>query len=98
MTDTTLTRAELADAVNKRLGVSKADAGRLVESVLDHISGALADGENVKLTGFGTLMLRDKRERVGRNPKTGVEVPISPRRVVSFRASQTMRQRTAGVA
>ncbi len=98
MSDTTLTRAELADAIHTRVGLSKADAARMVESTLRHISDALVRGENVKLSGFGTLLLRDKRERVGRNPKTGVEVPITPRRVISFRASTTMRKRTAGLS
>jgi integration host factor subunit alpha len=91
----TLTRAELADAVHGKMGLSKADAARMVESVLGKISDALTDGENVKLSGFGTFILRDKRQRVGRNPKTGIEVPITPRRVVTFRASQSLRQRVA---
>jgi integration host factor subunit alpha len=94
MTDT-LTRADLVDAVHVGVGLSKADAGRIVESVLGKISDALADGENVKLSGFGTFILRDKRQRIGRNPKTGIEVPITPRRVVSFRASQSLRARVA---
>ena len=63
------------------------------ESILDNMTTALIDGENVKISGFGTFVLRDKGERVGRNPKTGVEVPITPRRVLTFRASQGMRQR-----
>lgn len=67
----------------------------MVESILEHITAALADGEQVKLTGFGTFVLRDKRERVGRNPKTGIEVPITPRRVLGFRASQSVRDRIA---
>ena len=67
----------------------------MVESILDNITGALATGEEVKLTGFGTFTLRDKSERVGRNPKTGVEVPITPRRVLGFRASQAVRDRVA---
>ncbi len=92
---TTLTRAELVDAVHVGVGLSKADSGRMVESVLAKIGDALAEGENVKLSGFGTFILRDKRERIGRNPKTGVEVPITPRRVISFRASQSLRARVA---
>lgn len=67
----------------------------MVESILDNITGALAKGDEVKLTGFGTFTLRDKTERVGRNPKTGVEVPITPRRVLGFRASQAVRDRVA---
>lgn len=92
----TLTRAELADAINRSVGLSRADAGRMVESILDHITDALARGDKVKLTGFGTFDLRDKRQRVGRNPKTGVEVPITPRRVLSFKASHAVRERVAG--
>jgi integration host factor subunit alpha len=67
----------------------------MVESILDAITGTLAAGDEVKLTGFGTFTLRDKRQRIGRNPKTGVEVPITPRRVLGFRASQAMRDRIA---
>lgn len=91
----TLTRAEIADAINRSVGLSRADGSRLVESLLDHISDALARGEKVKLTGFGTFEVRSKRERVGRNPKTGVEVPITPRRVLSFKAAQSVRDRIA---
>jgi integration host factor subunit alpha len=87
----TLTRADLADSVHSSLGLSRADSSQLVESLLDHMSDALCEGENVKISGFGTFVLRDKGERVGRNPKTGVEVPIEPRRVLTFRASQSMR-------
>lgn len=89
----TLTRADLADTMNRQVGLSRADSAVMVESILDHMIGALVDGENVKISGFGTFVLRDKGERTGRNPKTGVEVPIAPRRVLTFRASQTMRDR-----
>lgn len=88
-----MTRADLADAVHDTVGLSRADSAQLVESVLGHMCGALADGENVKISSFGSFVLRDKGERIGRNPKTGVEVPIAPRRVLTFRASQSMRQR-----
>ena len=91
----TLTRAELAEGVSRTVGLSRADSARMVESVLDHITTALVDGQQVKLTGFGTFAVREKNERVGRNPKTGVEVPITPRRVLAFRASQSVRQRIA---
>jgi integration host factor subunit alpha len=67
----------------------------MVERLLHHMCAALATGENVKISGFGSFILRDKGERIGRNPKTGVEVPIAPRRVMTFRASQTMRDRIA---
>ncbi|MBC2664966.1 integration host factor subunit alpha [Novosphingobium flavum] len=92
----TLTRADLADAINRKLGFSRADSLTLVESILARMCEALADGENVKISGFGTFLLRDKTERVGRNPKTGVEVPITPRRVLTFRASQMLKDHIAG--
>lgn len=91
----TLTRADLAETINRDVGLSRADAANLVESILDHMAAALEDGQNVKISGFGTFLLRDKAQRVGRNPKTGVEVPITPRRVMTFRASQLMKQRIA---
>lgn len=92
----TLTRADLADAINRKVGLSRAESLAMVEAILDRMSDALESGENVKISGFGTFLLRDKTERVGRNPKTGIEVPILPRRVMTFRASQTMRARVAG--
>lgn len=91
----TLTRADLADVVHQQLGLSRAEAAGLVERVLFHMCHALSEGENVKISGFGSFILRDKGERVGRNPKTGVEVPIAPRRVMTFRASQMMREKIA---
>lgn len=91
----TLTRADLAEAINRRLGFSRAESLGMVESILHHMCEALANGENVKISGFGTFLLRDKTERVGRNPKTGVEVPITPRRVLTFRASQMLKDRIA---
>lgn len=92
----TLTRADLAESLHRQIGLSRADSARVVEQVLELVCEALADGENVKISGFGTFVLRDKGERVGRNPKTGVEVPIAPRRVLTFRASQMMRDRIVG--
>ena len=91
----TLTRADLADIVHRRLGLSRAESAGLVERVLHHMCHALSEGENVKISGFGTFILRDKGQRIGRNPKTGIEVPIAPRRVMTFRASQIMRDRIA---
>jgi integration host factor subunit alpha len=91
--DGTLTRADLADTLNRQVGLSRADAGAMIESILGHVTDALIEGQNVKISGFGTFVLRDKAQRVGRNPKTGIEVPITPRRVLTFRASQGMRQR-----
>ena len=92
----TLTRADLADAINRKMGLSRAESLGLVESILGHMSDALANGEIVKISGFGTFLLRDKAQRIGRNPKTGVEVPITPRRVMTFRASQLLKERVTG--
>ena len=89
----TLTRADLAEALHKQVGLSRADSSGVVEQILRHLCEALSHGDNVKISGFGTFMLRDKGERVGRNPKTGEEVPIAPRRVLTFRASQMLRER-----
>src|SRR3954449_13230420 len=89
----TLTRADLSEALHHQVGLSRADSAKLVEQVLGHMCEALSKGENVKISGFGTFVLRDKGERVGRNPKTGIEVPIAPRRVLTFRASQMMRDK-----
>jgi integration host factor subunit alpha len=91
----TLTRADLADVVHRKLGLSRAESANIVERVLHHMCHALAQGQNVKVSGFGTFILRDKGQRIGRNPKTGIEVPIAPRRVMTFRASQIMRDRVA---
>ena len=94
MTDAgTLTRADLAEALHREIGLSRADSAKIVEQILGEMCEALVRGENVKISGFGTFVLRDKGERVGRNPKTGIEVPIAPRRVLTFRASQMMRDR-----
>ena len=85
----TLTRADLAEALNRRVGLSRADALDMVEGILRHMCVALSDGENVKISGFGTFILRDKAQRVGRNPKTGVEVPITPRRGLNYKTYTT---------
>ena len=91
----TLTRADLADIVHREIGLSRAESAGIVEGILHHMCAALADGQNVKISGFGSFILRDKGERIGRNPKTGIEVPIAPRRVLTFRASQIMRDTVA---
>lgn len=88
----TLTRADLAEALHRQVGLSRVDSARMVEQILTYMCDALARGENVKISGFGTFVLRDQGQRIGRNPKTGVEVPISPRKVMTFRASQMMRE------
>ncbi|WP_322965011.1 integration host factor subunit alpha [Sphingomonas fuzhouensis] len=89
----TLTRADLAESLHQEVGLSRSDSAEVVEQILVEMCDALSRGENVKISGFGTFVLRDKGERIGRNPKTGVEVPIAPRRVLTFRASQMMRDR-----
>lgn len=91
----TLTRADLAETINRKLGLSRAESLAMVEGILARMCGALASGENVKISGFGSFILRDKNERIGRNPKTGVEVPITSRRVLTFRASQLLKDRIA---
>lgn len=91
----TLTRSDLAETINRKMGFSRAESLDMVEAILEKMSSALETGENVKISGFGTFVLRDKRERVGRNPKTGIEVPITPRRVLTFRASQLLKERIA---
>jgi integration host factor subunit alpha len=92
----TVTRSDLAEALFRRIGLSRMESAQLVEMVISEVSDAIARGENVKLSSFGTFLQRDKRERVGRNPKTGVEARITPRRVLVFRASHIMRARMNG--
>ncbi len=87
----TVTRAQLSEAVYQEVGLSRNELAELVESVIAEISGALERGEMVKISSFGSFAVRQKGERVGRNPKTGQEVPIRPRRVLVFRASHTLK-------
>lgn len=98
MGERTLTRMDLSEAVFREVGLSRNESAQLVESVLQHMSDALAGGETVKISSFGTFSIRDKSARVGRNPKTGDEVPISPRRVLTFRPSHLMKDRVAAGA
>lgn len=91
----TLTRMDLTEAVFNQVGLSRNDSAQLVESVLQHMSDALVRGESVKISSFGTFSVREKAARVGRNPKTGEEVPIHPRRVLTFRPSHLMKERVA---
>lgn len=93
MTQNTVTRAQLSEAVYQEVGLSRNDSADLVESVLDEISDALARGEMVKISSFGSFQVRQKGQRIGRNPKTGEEVPILPRRVLVFRASHVLKNR-----
>jgi len=89
----TVTRADLSEAVYQQVGLSHAESELLVEAVLDMIGEALVAGENVKISSFGTFVVRQKGGRIGRNPKTGEEVPIDPRKTLTFRASQVLRDR-----
>lgn len=89
----TITRADLAESVYQEVGLSRNESALLVETVLEEISRALIDGQTVKVSSFGTLAVRQKKQRVGRNPKTGKEVPIMPRRVLVFRASHVLKDR-----
>jgi integration host factor subunit alpha len=86
---------DLSEAVFREVGLSRSESAALVESVLQHVSDALVAGETVKISSFGTFSVRSKAARMGRNPKTGEEVPISPRRVLSFRPSHLMKERVA---
>ena len=96
MSEKTLTRVDLSEAIFNEVGLSRNESAALVQSILQHMSDALVSGENVKISSFGTFSLRDKNARVGRNPKTGEEVPISPRRVLTFRPSNLMKDRVSG--
>jgi integration host factor subunit alpha len=89
----TLTRADLAEAVVQRVGLPRNESQELVELILREISSTLATGDSVKLSSFGSFGIRQKGQRVGRNPKTGEEVPITPRRVLVFRPSNIMKDR-----
>ena len=93
MTGKTLTRSDLSEAVYREVGLSRNESAELVESILQHVSGALVAGETVKISSFGTFATRDKGQRIGRNPKTGEEVPIEPRRVLVFRPSHILKAR-----
>lgn len=93
MAEQTVTRAQLGEAVYHEVGLSRNESADLVESVLEEISDALIRGETVKISSFGSFSVREKGERIGRNPKTGEEVPILPRRVLVFRPSHVLKER-----
>ena len=93
MVSQTITRSQLSEAIYQEIGLSRNEATRVFESVLDKISDTLASGESVKLSSFGSFSVRSKSERIGRNPKTGEEVPILPRKVIVFRPSQVLKNR-----
>ena len=91
-----MTKAEIANIVHEYVGLTKKESMEIVDSVLNHIKATLGAGENVKLSGFGHFMIRQKGERRGRNPKTGVEIMITPRSVVAFRASPLLKSKLNG--
>jgi integration host factor subunit alpha len=95
MSEKTLTRMDLSESVFREVGLSRNESADLVESVLEKISASLVSGEQVKISSFGTFSIRQKNARVGRNPKTGEEAPIPPRRVLTFRPSHLMKDRVA---
>lgn len=88
----TITRADVAETIYEEIGLSRKDSNDILDMILDEITQELVNGNDVKLSSFGTFSLRDKKERTGRNPKTGVDAVITPRRVISFKPSQTMRK------
>ena len=92
----TITRAELSESIHKNVGLSRNDSSDLLEMVLNEISTSLSNGESVKIASFGSFSVRQKKERLGRNPKTGEEVPITPRKVLTFRPSQMLRAKVRG--
>lgn len=93
MAGRTITRAQLGEAVYQEVGLSRNESAELLEATLTEISNALARGETVKISSFGSFSVRQKGQRIGRNPKTGEEVPILPRRVLVFRPSQVLKNR-----
>lgn len=98
MSDTSLTKADLAERLYEDLGFNKREAKELVETFFEEIRAALEQNELVKLSGFGNFELRDKKQRPGRNPKTGEEIPITARRVVTFKPGQKLRARVEAYA
>jgi len=94
----TVTRADLCEAVYNKVGLSRTESAELVEMVLNEISESIVRGESVKLSSFGSFIVREKGERIGRNPKTGEEVPIEPRRVMVFKPSNVLKSRINGIA
>lgn len=93
MAEETVTRASLSEAIYQEVGLSRNESADLLEAVLEEITKALVEGETVKLSSFGSFSIRQKGQRIGRNPKTGEEVPILPRRVLVFRPSQVLKAR-----
>jgi integration host factor subunit alpha len=96
VTEKNITRADLAESVYQTVGCARAEAANLVEQVLKEICDTLASSEGVKLSGFGNFSVREKAERIGRNPKTGVEVPITSRKAIIFAASPNLKAHVNG--
>ena len=92
----TLTKADIVESIIAQIGIPRPDARQMVDDLFEEVRACLATGEAVKLSGFGNFELRDKKQRPGRNPKTGEEIPITARRVVSFKAGQKLKARVAG--
>jgi len=94
--DANITRADLTEAIYHEVGLSNTESGLLLDQVLEEMAAALERGESVKISSFGTFSVHDKKKRIGRNPKTGVEVAISPRKILSFHASQLLKKKING--
>ncbi len=97
MSGVTITRSQLSEAIYQEVGLSRNESASLLESVLTKISNTLANGESVKVSSFGSFSVRSKGQRIGRNPKTGEEVPILPRKVLVFRPSQVLKSKISGL-
>lgn len=93
MSEKTMTRADLADAVYENVGLSRSESADLVDSVFDIMTDGLIEDGTLKLSSFGSFSVRNKKERIGRNPKTGVEAVITPRKVVTYKASHVLKDR-----
>jgi integration host factor subunit alpha len=92
----TVTRADLTEAIYQKVGLSRVESAEIIEEILGEITNSLVSGVSVKLSSFGSFMVREKNERIGRNPKTGVEVPITPRRVMVFKPSNVLKAKING--
>ncbi|MDR1828212.1 MAG: integration host factor subunit alpha [Methylobacteriaceae bacterium] len=96
MAGRTVTRADLTEAIYQKVGLSRVESAEIIEEILGEITNSLVSGVSVKLSSFGSFMVREKNERIGRNPKTGVEVPITPRRVMVFKPSNVLKAKING--
>ena len=98
MSEKTITRADIADALYNEIGLSRSESSDLLETVIGEITKSLIKGDNVKISSFGSFSIRDKKQRIGRNPKTGEDAAISPRRVLTFRPSNILKNRVNGLS